>query len=89
MKRAHIIISGMVIGVYFRRFVRINAEKLGVKGFVKNLDGRVEGVFEGEDKKVDRLVELCRKGPIGSEVEDMIVKEENYMGEFKEFKVKY
>lgn len=89
MKRVHIIISGKVIGVYFRRFIRINAEKLSVKGFAKNLDGRVEGVFEGEDKKVDKLLELCKKGPVGSVVEDVIVKKEDYKNEFSGFEVRY
>lgn len=89
MKRVHIIISGKVIGVYFRRFIRVNAEKLNIYGFVKNIDDKVEAIFEGEDKNVDKLVQLCKKGSIGSEIEDVLVKEEDYKNEFKDFEVRY
>ncbi len=37
MKRVHILVKGLVQGVGFRAFVRRNAKRLGIKGFVRNL----------------------------------------------------
>ncbi|MBI2575216.1 acylphosphatase, partial [Candidatus Woesearchaeota archaeon] len=34
MKRAHIIVSGKVQGVFYRDFVRKEADKFGISGFV-------------------------------------------------------
>ncbi len=36
-------------------------------------DGRVEAVFQGGRKEVEKIVEICRKGPFLSEVENVIV----------------
>lgn len=41
-----------------------------MSGWVRNrLDGTVEAVFEGEPEDLEALVELCRRGPRGAEVE--------------------
>ena len=85
MKRIHIIISGNVTGVFFRDFIKINAIKLKLKGFVKNIDEKVEAIFEGENIK--KMIELCKKGPKGSKVTDIKIKEEQFKNEFKDFKV--
>ena len=44
MKKAvRLYIDGAVQGLFFRQFVKENAERYDVKGFVRNLeDGRVE-----------------------------------------------
>jgi acylphosphatase len=39
-------------------------------------DGAVEAVFEGEPEDVDALVDFCRRGPRGAEVERVEVEEE-------------
>lgn len=72
MKQAHIFISGQVQGVSFRYFVKTNAKKLGVTGWVRNTeDGGVEAVFTGEKEKVEELIALCRKGPMLAEVKQV------------------
>ena len=54
---AHVFISGLVQGVFFRKKIKIKAEKIGVTGWVKNLsDGRVEAVFEGDEDKVKAII---------------------------------
>ena len=85
MKRVKILISGNVTGVFFRRFVRVNAEKLGLKGYVRNVDSKVEAVFEGENKQIDKIIELCKQGPSGSKVDHVDAREEKYKGEFDSF----
>lgn len=88
--RAHVFISGMVQGIFFRSETRKKAKKLGVKGWVRNLsDGRVEAVFEGEEKEVQSLVEFCKRGPPQARVTDVHVVMENYTGGFKDFEIMY
>jgi len=88
--RAHIFISGMVQGVFFRSETRHEAKKRGVKGWVRNIpDGRVEAVFEGEQENVKELVEFCRRGPPGARVTGIDVMWENYTGEFRDFEIRY
>ena len=46
--RFHVLVRGLVQGVWFRESTRHEATRLGVCGWVRNLpDGRVEAVFEG------------------------------------------
>ena len=68
--RAHVIVSGFVQGVAFRAATRDRARSRGVAGWVRNRsDGAVEAVFEGPENAVLSLVEWCRRGPSGAEVE--------------------
>jgi acylphosphatase len=88
--RAHVLISGIVQGVFFRHYTRKQAGKHGVYGWVRNLhDGRVEAIFEGEKENVDKIIEFCRRGPPGSEVTSVQVDYGNWTGEFQEFFVRY
>ena len=71
---AKVLISGFVIGIGFRAFVKSHALKLGLKGFVKNThDGKVEAEFIGDKNKIDEMIRLCKKGPFLSEVKDFRV----------------
>ena len=75
---AHIFISGFVQGVGFRQFVKHNARKIGLTGWVRNLsDNRVEAVLQGRIEIVEKMVLLCRKGPFLSEVKDVVVEWED------------
>ncbi|KXA93167.1 acylphosphatase [candidate division MSBL1 archaeon SCGC-AAA259E22] len=89
-KRAHVYVSGRVQGVLFRATTRDEAWKRGVTGWVKNLaDGRVESVFEGEEDKVEEMVDFCHEGPRAAQVDDVEVNWEEYRGEFSGFGVQY
>ncbi len=71
---AHVYISGLVQGVFFRDTTKRRALERGVAGWVRNLpDGRVEAYFEGEEHDVRALVEWCHHGPPGAVVEDVRV----------------
>jgi len=86
--RAHVWVSGMVQGVYYRQNTRREAQKRGVRGWVRNLaDGRVEAVLEGERGAVEAAVEWCRLGPPESHVEHLEVKWEEPEGKFPGFDV--
>ncbi|HEX2849631.1 MAG TPA: acylphosphatase [Acidimicrobiales bacterium] len=62
--RRRVLVDGRVQGVWFRESCRRQAVPRGVAGWVANLpDGRVEAVFEGEERAVAALVEWTRSGP--------------------------
>ena len=81
MKRIHIIVTGTVTGVGFRWWLKIEAEKRRIYGFVKNrTEDEVEAVLLGEDKNVDELIKLVRKGPSSARVENLSI--QNYQKEY-------
>ena len=60
----HIYVSGRVQGVWFRAFVRQQAEKAQVQGWAKNLpDGRVETMLCGDEKNVMQVEAALHQGP--------------------------
>lgn len=72
MKQAHVFISGVVQGVGYRYFVKNNAQKLGLTGWVRNAeDGGVEAVFQGEEKVIEEMIAVCKKGPFLSVVKQV------------------
>jgi acylphosphatase len=88
--RAHIIVSGMVQGVFFRYTMKQVASRYNACGWVKNLpEGQVEAVLEGNPSDVKEIIEWARQGPSGAVVKDIEVKWENYSGEFRDFSIKY
>jgi len=90
MVRAHVIISGKVQNVFFRSETKHKADKLGIKGWIRNLpDGRVEAIFEGAEEKVKEILKFCQKGPLGARVTHVDIAWENYTGEFSGFEIKY
>lgn len=65
-----VVFSGIVQHVFFRDFIKTNADKLGIKGYAKNMEsGEVEAVFENDEKTIDKLIEKCKKGPRKARVE--------------------
>lgn len=65
-----ITITGHVQGVGFRWHARKMAEKLGVKGFVKNgVDGSVYIEAEGSDIQLQQFITWCKSGPDHARVE--------------------
>ncbi len=86
--RKRVFVSGRVQGVFFRYSTAEMAEKLGVKGWVRNrLDGRVEALLEGDKESVEKLISWMRKGPPGAVVKDVEVLDEDYKGEFSGFSI--
>lgn len=88
--RLHIVIEGIVQGVFFRASTIEESTKLGLTGWVKNCsDGRVEAVFEGETDKIEQIVEWCKKGPPGAVVRNVETVWERATGEYDSFTIKY
>ncbi len=86
-KSLRLYIEGTVQGVFYRNFVKENAEKYGVNGFVRNLeDGRIEVFLEGDGETVNKMIEICQQGPKHSQVKKITMKTESFQG-LKNFKV--
>lgn len=89
-RRVHVWVSGRVQGVFFRNSTQDAAVQKGVAGWVKNLpDGRVEAVFEGDHDRVEDMVNWCRSGSSFARVDNLEVKEEEYLGDLMEFEVRF
>lgn len=87
-RRVHIVVSGKVQGVSFRSNIKKLADSLIVYGTVKNIDiDKIEAIFEGEPIAVNKLIEFCKEGPNEAEVLAIIIDEEDYKGEFKNFSI--
>ena len=88
--RAHVVIRGLVQGVFFRASTRDEAVRLRVGGWVRNRpDGTVEALFEGEKKKVEEILGWVHQGPPGARVTSVDITWESYKGEFKHFDIRY
>ena len=89
-KRARVIISGRVQGVFFRMETKRYADRLGIKGWVKNRrDGAVEAVIEGDENRIREMINWCKKGPPMSRVDDVQIFAEDYSGAFTSFDIAY
>lgn len=70
-----IIVKGNVQGVFFRKYTRIMANNLGIKGFVRNeVDSSVFIEACGESASIEKFIQWCHHGPAHAEVEKVEVK---------------
>ncbi len=68
-ERLEAVVAGRVQGVGFRWFVRAEAERLGLGGWVANEpDGTVRVVAEGDPDAISELVARLGEGPRGARV---------------------
>ena len=75
-KSVHVVITGQVQGVFYRKWTQERAREHGVAGWVRNReDGAVEGVFSGSSEAVAALLAECRPGPPAARVEDIAIGE--------------
>ena len=86
-KSTRLYVEGTVQGVFFRAFVKENAERYNLRGFVRNLeDGRVEIFIEGNTNDVNSMTEIIKKGPKHAQIRKVIIKPEKFQ-DFKNFKI--
>jgi acylphosphatase len=77
-------IRGRVQGVFFRESMRLEAERLGVAGWVCNRrDGSVEAVVQGTAQAVDAITAWARRGPDDAQVSAVDVAQAE--GDFSRF----
>jgi acylphosphatase len=91
--KATLLIRGKVQGVYFRAHTQETAQRLGLRGYVRNLPlRRVEAVFVGPRDLVEHAIAWCRQGPPRAEVSEVSVSWANPNPEvtaWTEFEIRY
>jgi acylphosphatase len=87
----HVIVYGLVQGVYFRAFVTEQAFQTGLTGYVVNLPGgrSVEVVAEGEKELLEILLEKLKTGPPAARVEKISAEWGEFSGGYVQFMTKY
>ncbi|MGH8477637.1 MAG: acylphosphatase [Methylococcales bacterium] len=89
-KCIHILVSGLVQGVYFRANTRQRALELQVRGLVRNLrDARLEIVARGSEYSLERFVEWCRQGPEHARVDTLEIEDWQGPCDFETFSIDY
>lgn len=88
VKSFRVLVKGIVQGVNFRNFTLREAERIGVKGYVRNtIDGHVEAFFEGDEEKLKEMFSMLHIGPPYSKVKEVILFEQEKLYDFKDFRV--
>lgn len=88
MTRLEATVHGLVQGVFFRHFTRIQAQALGVSGSVENQpDGSVHVVAEGARDALDSLLEWLRHGPELAVVHKVDACWQQFTGSFSGFNI--
>ena len=86
MRRLTAIVRGRVQGVGYRMFVLEHAQRLGLRGYVRNLpDGEVEVIAEGNEDALQTLLNHLRQGPFGAIVREVETYWSEPTGEFARF----
>jgi acylphosphatase len=78
--RAHVTITGVVQGVYFRSSAADEARFFGLAGWVRNTAQGVEAVFEGPRPAVEQMIAWCHEGPRRATVDRVDVTWEDSQG---------
>ncbi len=88
VKRITIRVHGRVQRVFFRRSAQFHSLTLGLTGLARNEeDGSVTIVAEGEQEKLEHLLEWCKKGPPLANVTGVVTEWQAATEEFKRFKI--
>jgi len=71
-----VMVHGRVQGVGFRYYTRLEAERLGLTGWVRNLaDGTVEVQICGGREALSTMCAWLRHGPVTANVRDIAISE--------------
>jgi len=85
-----LIVTGMVQGVGFRWFVRQQARRLDLTGWVRNRpEGTVEILAEGPEEGLADLTEAVKRGPSGSLVRSVESQPVHHTGRHISFEITF
>ena len=88
MKEVHIVISGIVQGVFFRSSIDQQAKQHRITGWVRNTQqNTVEAVFQGESENVNAIIEWCKKGPENAQVTNIVINDQPLTAPYPDFRI--
>lgn len=88
-RRVRLRIRGRVQGVFYRDSTQREAQRLGLRGWVRNRsDGSVEAVAQGPPERVAALIDWCHEGSPLARVVEVSVTEESGDADESEFEVR-
>lgn len=88
MERVQVIVHGHVQGVGFRYNTQLEASRLGLTGYVKNLpNGTVKIIAEGPPQAINQLLEWAKQGPPAAVVREIDFSYTGANGEFSQFQI--
>jgi acylphosphatase len=89
MKRLTANIQGRVQGVSYRYYTQRTAQRLGLKGWVRNEhDGSVAVVAEGAETALKQLLEFLRNGSPAAQVHSVKFDWQDANNEFDRFEIR-
>jgi acylphosphatase len=84
MRTVHILVSGRVQGVFYRKSMHSVAKELGISGYAKNLPtGKVEMVAQGG--RIEEFLRLVHRGPPSAKVDEVKIQDIDEPEEFDDF----
>ena len=90
IQEIHAIITGHVQGVGYRFYARNQAHKLGIKGWVKNLDNEdVEVLAQGSRDILEQFIRFLKKGPELSQIDNIDINWQNPSIIYDGFNIEY
>ena len=89
MRGKHYLIRGRVQGVGYRYFVLGVAERLGVKGFVRNLyNGDVEVQAEADSITLELFKRELERGPRMARITEVVESDSPVSGQYSSFLIR-
>ncbi len=83
-------VYGKVQGVYFRASAQEEARRLGVTGWIRNVeDGSVEFEVQGSEESVSKFLEWAKEGPPAARVDNFKVEEIPVVEGEQDFHIRY
>ncbi|MFX1300513.1 MAG: acylphosphatase [Promethearchaeota archaeon] len=90
MRTIRAIVHGRVQGVFFRVYTREKANQLNLVGWVRNnRDGTVECQAQGPEEAIAEFIKFLHHGSPSSRVDDVVVKDEHYDPNIRNFQITY
>ena len=86
-KSVRLFLTGNVHPMFFGPYVKQEAEKLNVRGFMRPLeDKRIEVFIEGDINAVEEMIPKCKTGPYNTKIRDVEMRDERFQ-DFKDFRI--
>lgn len=88
MQTVNIRVFGVVQGVFFRQSAKIEADKLGLAGWIRNSNnGSVETLVQGTKEKLEEFIKWSKKGPPDARVERVIENPKEHHERYSSFEI--